>query len=75
MTDYCKSCFRDLPHEDAVCPHCVRSDASQSSLLVGLLLFALVMAGLLTFDRRLAVLGAVLAIVVLIVRIRAWTRS
>lgn len=75
MADYCRSCFRDLPHEGAICRTCTRSDASRGPLWIGLLLFAVVMAGLLTFDRRLTVLAAVLAIVVIVVRIRSLTKG
>ena len=75
MAAYCKSCFRDLPTELAECPRCRQSAARSPSLIVGLMLFALVLAGVLTHDVRLCLAGAALAVVTIAVRIAALFRD
>jgi hypothetical protein len=77
MAAYCHSCFRDLPGELDSCRHCVRPvTESKSSILFGLLLFGVVMAGMLGFDARLSVAGAAVAIVGIGARIfRAVSRA
>ncbi|MFL6245461.1 MAG: hypothetical protein ACJ74H_05520 [Thermoanaerobaculia bacterium] len=67
MPPYCTSCFRDLPSEDALC-HCRSS--SRSSIVLGLLVFAVVMAGVLTLNVRLCLTGAAIGIVALIIHFR-----
>ena len=69
MTSYCRSCFRDLPSDDAACQRCVRSAASSASPVIGLLVFALVMAGMLTFDARLSIAAAAIAIAAIAIQI------
>ena len=71
-----KSCFRDLPANDAECPRCRRAERpASSSKIVGLLLFLLVMAGLLTFDRRLTAAAAAMAVILIAVQIRRLLRQ
>ena len=69
MAAYCKSCFRDLPSDDAACRTCSASAASISSPLIGVLLFGVVMAGMLTFDARLYLGGAAVAILAIAVQL------
>jgi hypothetical protein len=69
MAAHCRSCFRDLPSDDAECVRCLRSEPDPAGFATGLLLFGLTMAGILTFDLRLCITGAVLALFLLVVRI------
>jgi len=68
VAGYCKSCFRDLPSEDAACRACASVTARPSPLL-GVLLFGVVMAGMLSFDSRLIIGAAALAIVAIGIQI------
>lgn len=68
MQPYCTSCYRDLPSEDAQC-RCSRSAPATSSIVVGLLVFAMVMTGVLTLDARLCYAGAAIGIVTLAVQL------
>ena len=75
MASYCQSCFRDLASDTATCQSCVTSTASRSSLVIGLLLFAAAMAGMLTFDTRLTMVAAAIAVVLIGVQIARVLRS
>lgn len=65
MQAYCTSCFRDLPSEDAPCRCRGVSAASTSSIVLGLLVLAVVMTGVLTLDVRLCIAGAAIGVVAL----------
>ena len=65
MQAYCTSCFRDLPSEDTPCRCRGVSAASTSSIVVGLLVFAVIMTGVLTLDARLCIVGAAIGVVAL----------
>jgi hypothetical protein len=66
MPPYCTSCFRDLPSDDAECRHCrVSARPGASSFVIGGLIFAVVMAGVLTLDARLCIAGAAIGAIAL----------
>ena len=65
MQAYCTLCFRDLPSADAPCRCRRASAASTSSIVLGLLVFAVVMTGVLTLDARLCIAGAAIGVVAL----------
>jgi hypothetical protein len=63
---YCKSCFRDLPADEAVCDRCVAPPAAAKpgigSIVVGVIGIAIVVSGMLTLNIRQCVLGAALLV-------------
>jgi hypothetical protein len=69
MSSYCPSCFRDLPSPDDECRRCARTAPPAPSPLLGVLLFALVLAGSLAFDARLTVFGAGAAVFAIVVQL------
>ncbi len=69
MTSYCASCFRDLPSDDAQCRSCSGPKSATSAIVLGLLVFAIVITGVLTLDARLCIAGAAFGIVALTVQL------
>ena len=72
MPSYCTSCFRDLPSEGAQCRSCSAAAAtslSPSSLMLGALVFAIVIVGMLTLDARLCIAGAAIGVIALVVHL------
>lgn len=70
MPAYCTSCFRDLRSEDAQC-HCRRVSAppSRAAVVLGLLIFAIVLMGVLTLDARLCIAGAAIGVIALAIHL------
>ncbi len=68
MQPYCTSCYRDLPSEDAHCS-CSRSMPATTSIVIGLVVFAMVMTGVLTLDPRLCYAGAAIGITTLAIQL------
>ena len=70
MPPYCPSCFRDLPTEDAECRYCRTAEPrTGSALLIGGLVFAVVMTGVLTLNARLCMAGAAIGVIALAVHL------
>jgi hypothetical protein len=63
---YCKTCFRDLSADEAVCDRCVAPPGSAKpgigSILVGVIGIAFVVSGMLTLNIRQCVLGAAMLV-------------
>jgi hypothetical protein len=72
MPPYCPSCFRDLPSEDAECRRCRTSEPrTATALLLGGLVFAVVMTGVLTLNARVCLAGAAIGVIALAVHLIA----
>jgi membrane protein YdbS with pleckstrin-like domain len=72
MVAYCSSCFRDLPSEDAQCRSCSVSSAmsfSSSSVVLCAVVFAMIMAGVLTLNTHLCIAGAAIGVIALVIHI------
>ena len=65
QASYCKTCFRDLSNDTAVCPHCPSPRAAADATTVLLAIVAVVALGLgmLTLNARLCIGGAVAGVV------------
>jgi NAD(P)H-hydrate repair Nnr-like enzyme with NAD(P)H-hydrate dehydratase domain len=63
---YCKTCFRELPSDDAVCDRCVATPSAAKpglgSILTGLIGMAVVASGMFAFNVRQCVLGAAMIV-------------
>ena len=63
---YCKTCFRDLPSDDAICDRCVDTPSAAKpgpgSLLTGFIGIAFVASGMFAFNVRQCVFGAALIV-------------
>lgn len=72
MASYCTSCFRDLPSEGAQCRSCSVSSAmsfSSSSVVLCAIVFAMIVAGVLTLDTRLCIAGAAIGVIALVIHV------
>ena len=65
-TPYCKTCFRDLPSDEAICDRCVAPPGSAKpgigSILTGIIGIAFIASGVFAFNVRQCVLGAALIV-------------